>query len=227
MSTLGNNACQDQLDQFKGFLETQKQQQQMFDLWTTQNNKMQEEIRNVQNDWNNQKNNKQKVGISDCITVGENRQNVCQKYDLDYWGDYNGCGFLNAGVNPICKHKDSWYDAQMQQSINSIKTKYNISNMPPSITPINFDFNCQVCNQNMNICNVLTGQDKADCVIKGISQSQTCIMDKSSSTNSTTIKPITQQLTQTPIPQPMNKNFFIIFGIFGIFMFLLILILIL
>ncbi len=224
--------CQQQLDQFNALVAKQDVEKQLIAVWTSKNNAMQQEIRNIQDSWNNKKSNKEITMSDQCITVGEDRNNACKRKNglLIYSGDYIGCGFLNAGLNPKCYFQDSWYDAQRDSAINDIKNKYNLNSNPPTLTPIDFTFNCLVCSNNMDICNTKNPQDKAQCYIENISQVQTCILnaDTGKNTNSTTQVPITQQLPQekeTTIEEIDNTYLYLILG-GGISLFLLIILLV-
>ncbi len=216
MST--KDMCQQQLDQFNALVAKQDIEKQLIAVWTSKNNTMQQEIRNVQDLWNNKKSNKEITMSDQCITVGEDRNNACKRKNglLIYSGDYQGCGFLNAGVNPKCYFQDSWYDAQRDSAINDIKNKYNLNSNPPTLTPIDFTFNCLICSNNMNICNTKNPTDKAQCYIENISQVQNCILnaDTGKTSTSTSQIPITQlpQETEIPIKEINNTYLYLILG---------------
>lgn len=231
MST--KDMCQQQLDQFNALVAKQDVEKQLIAVWTTKNNAMQQEIRNIQDLWNNKKSNKEITLSDQCITVGEDRNNACKRKNglLQYSGDYVSCGFLNAGVNPKCYFQDSWYDAQRDQAINDIKNKYNINSNPPSLTPIDFTFNCLICSNTMDICNTKNPNDKAQCYIENISQVQNCILNADTGKTSTS----TTQIPTTKLPQEIdmtikeeeidNTYLYLILGS-GISLFLLIILLV-
>ncbi len=229
--------CQQQLDQFNALVAKQDVEKQLIAVWTSKNNAMQQEIRNIQDSWNNKKSNKEITMSDQCITVGEDRNNACKRKNglLQYSGDYVGCSLgwwdpARSGVNSKCYFQDSWYDAQRDQAINEIKNKYNINSNPPTLTPIDFTFNCLICSNTMDICNTKNPNDKAQCYIENISQVQNCILnaDTGKNINSTTQVPITQQLPQeTEIKEEEidNTHLYLILG-GGISLFLLIILLI-
>ncbi len=208
-----NNICQDQLDQFNALSERQKIEKQVQDAWISKNTEMNNKIALISNKWDMNYTNSTNQSLSpDCCTAGGcDGSNQCNKINFDYMNEYEGCGFLNAGVKFKCKARKSWYDAQKDSEINDLKQTYNISSSMPSVTPINFQFTCQVCNQSMDICNSLTNpEEKANCVVQNISQNQTCTLnvDGSATKNtetSKTIPPTTKPITKIP------QNLFLIF----------------
>lgn len=230
-----NDMCQTQLDLFNGLLEKQKIEKALQDIWTQKTTEMNTEIRNVENKWNSKKASREQKEWTPCVECGfSTGEGQCSQRGMNYTGNNtkDGCS-QGDWYAPVwrckyeCYQRDSWYDDQRNQEVNSVRNKYNLSPTMPSITPIDFTFSCLQCTQQMALCNSEGDPNKkVQCVIDNIKQNQSCTLNvndgTTTKTNTNNPQPTSSSTNPIPPPQQSNNLLFYLLGggsfIFFIFM---------